>query len=200
MGTRGALVYVTGDRELIQYNHFDSYPSALGFKVGEFIQSMLGGELEQLAGLSEGYIEKVRELIQALEVVNQSDTPTPEQAAKHREFAQAVSTGDDWYAILRDCQGDPEATLRAGIIATAEPSWLADSLFCEWAYVMDFNEKKVEVYEGFNRGRPEGRYRHLHADGGSEYTPVSLVASFSFHEVNLPDKIAAVESEEEEVP
>jgi hypothetical protein len=62
-----------------------------------------------------------------------------------------------------------------------EIAFLSDSLFCEWAYIINFDDKLLEVYRGFNanqmaRGRFAYRIKHQY----SEYYGVKLVEAWSF--------------------
>ena len=56
--------------------------------------------------------------------------------------------------------------------------FLAASLFCEWAYIINVDTGKLEVYKGFNVD-PEapGRYAALKEEDG-DYRGVKLVAEF----------------------
>jgi hypothetical protein len=127
------------------YTHSDSYPDYLGKHVFEWA---LGADLEDA---------KAR--LKVLEDIDENEEPTPEQVERLKiaGFEQArVSTGADWYAWLRDCQGDPERTLNSGYIAN-NTEFGKDALFCEWAYVVDLDRKVVEVYSG-SGGPRAGRW------------------------------------------
>lgn len=89
-----------------------------------------------------------------------------------------------------------EATLDAGVMIDSA-GFLADSLFCEWAYVINLDDCVLEVYRGFqSEPHSKGRYAapsgcsvyYLPArDGCSVYHPVALVASLPLDD--LPKKI-----------
>lgn len=70
-----------------------------------------------------------------------------------------------------------------------------DSLFCEWAYVVDYDSNTFEVFEGYNKEFIEdGRFKS--SDFGlkkcDEFHPVKLLKSFKFNE--LPTNDCFIES------
>jgi hypothetical protein len=60
----------------------------------------------------------------------------------------------------------------------------ADSLFCEWAYVFDIDNMKLEVYKGFQtKPHTKGRFAATTAQrdssaSGETYYPVKLTKVF----------------------
>jgi hypothetical protein len=79
-----------------------------------------------------------------------------------------------------------------------------DSLFCEWAYVVDFDKNVFEVYEGFNKSPVDpGERFYFNGEMDKDYYPVRLRKSYSLD--NLPSIVDFVEeleprdSEEEPV-
>lgn len=63
-------------------------------------------------------------------------------------------------------------------------SVLGDSLFCEWAYIINLDTKKLEVYRGFNKDKnAEGRYAHLKNNGNSKYYGVKLIYEYDLNDL-----------------
>lgn len=56
-------------------------------------------------------------------------------------------------------------------------TFLYNSLFCEYAYIINLNTKKLEIYEGFNKNlNAKGRYANHYAyDDDHRYCGVALV-------------------------
>jgi hypothetical protein len=186
MSTRGIVGVRVDGQDKLAYNHSDSYPEGLGDDVVKALRVMLAKK-----GLA-----KIKELARAVRLVDeQKDKPTPSDIARFREFCNTGVGGQtetDWYCLLRDLQGDIEATLNAGVMLDAR-EFIKDSLFCEWAYVINLDDEVLEVYMGFQRKPPVGRYAAERAkkEGGEyeEYYPCTLVASFPF--AKLPRKVSA---------
>jgi hypothetical protein len=128
MGTSGLWGFRLNGVDRITYNHFDSYPSGLG--------------ADLLAWAREADFVKVREQVAHLRLVDQMGTPTPEERAEFAAFHQDVSTGEDWYSLLRSLQGDPALTLEAGVM-TDGTGWDG-----EWAYLFDLDTDTFEVHAG----------------------------------------------------
>lgn len=179
MGTRGAFGFRLNGQDKVAYSHYDSYPEHLGKVVAEFIAQTGDAELRAAA---EG-ITLVKTAGRPL--LSGPLRPSRADQAYYRSIADtSVDTGrlDNWYVLLRRAQGDPWAYTR-GITELEEYStkkgfyttpldqpvivrhmedssaFLADSLFCEWAYLINLDDGVLEVYRGFNKdaGAP-GRY------------------------------------------
>ena len=178
MGTRGAIGFRINGKDKIMYNHFDSYPSALGTDVVNFAKTILNND-------------SLRKKIEELRAIKKDEAPSPEiidKATKLDLIDLSVSTQslDDWYCVLRQAQGDLNKTLDIGIYEDNE-NFLLDSLFCEYAYIINFDEGEIpviEFYKGFNKNRDAaGRYAKL-SEQNTEYAGVRLVGKCSI--TNIP--------------
>lgn len=58
-------------------------------------------------------------------------------------------------------------------------SFAADSLFCEYAYVVDLDQRTFEVYKGYNQHPVEPEERFANMEGKDEYYPVKHLTTFS---------------------
>jgi hypothetical protein len=139
--------------------------------------------------------------------VDEDSTPTPEDVkrlGKHADPSVGSQSLTDWYVLLRNTQGNPAAVLEAGMMTDGE-DFLQDSLFCEWAYVMNLDTLTLEIYKGFQtKPHTRGRYAqipvalaHRLSRGGSRadttYYPVALTAKIPFEEV--PIKLSSILSD-----
>jgi hypothetical protein len=91
-----------------------------------------------------------------------------------------VENDESNYSELRSLQGDLDGYSEVGKMIDSE-SFLGDSLFCEWAYIINTNTKKLEIYKGFQTSKPKGRYRDIEPYG--DYYGVSLIKSIPLEDV-----------------
>lgn len=166
------------------YNHWDSYPSGLGITISSWIEDRNFD------------LEKARNESRRLEAVNENEKPTSEQIDKLMQYANLNVSDrslEDWYALLRETQGDPQATLDSGFYIDGI-NFATDSLFCEWGYVIDLDEEALEIYKGFNNeGEVEGRFSDFKPAPedveretqifGHYYRPIRLVRVIPFSEL-----------------
>lgn len=171
MGARGAYGFRIDGADKITYNHFDSYPEALGLDMAKYVKNHTDAELTEAA----------RRLI----AIEPDSKATPEQIEKYKQFADAsVSSGNlsEWYVLLRGAQRNPEAWHQGLDHFSSDGEFMADSLFCEFAYVVNLDEGTLEYYRGFNKDpKAHGRYaalqRELSSERVNEYFGVRLVES-----------------------
>lgn len=144
MGTSGLMAFVVDGNAKCGYVHFDSYPSGLGADVLEWLHEALNEQTGKA-------LTQARNLV----VVGDETTPTAEQIEALKQYANTnVSSRqlDEWYVLLRECQGDPAKTLEAGFmygVTMIEPYRLGCGH--EYTYVVDF-DKRTFTASG---------YRHL---------------------------------------
>ena len=194
MSTRGAWGYVKDGVAKMTYNHSDSYPEGLGEDILKHAHWVAANA------------EYADRAIRDLRLVDESSAPTQEDIEQLRPWTN-LNVGEqatsDWYCLLRETQGDPEATLAAGVMSDGRP-FLADSLFCEWAYLVDMDAGVFEVYRGFQKSpHTEGRFCGLPLQdyhSGDQYYPVRRIASWPLD--SLPANLGSLSGadDEDEVP
>lgn len=149
MSTRGAIGFRINEVDKVAYNHSDSYPSWLGKKVLKFV--------------ADNTIEELRIAAARIEFINDKVPPTKAQQAECANFFDGnVDDGkrSNWYCLLRKAQGDLNAFTKKRLRYMNDNSaFLSDSLFCEWAYIINLDSLKLEVYRGFNK-KPTGAGRY----------------------------------------
>lgn len=137
MGTRHLTCVVKdGDYKVAQYGQWDGYYSGQGICILNFLRDKLDRE-KFLANLAltfqpdDGQIETMDATLKA--------------AGKSiRQLYPSMSrdTGGDILELIQE-SSEP-LPLRLDV------DFAADSLFCEYAYVVDFDKNTFEVFEGFN--------------------------------------------------
>lgn len=185
MGTRGATGVRICGVDKISYNHFDSYPDGLGDKMVADIRRLL----------RDPGLDGMRKLATEMRLVNgEAEKPTPADVAKLKRFTDlgvSRQSEDDWYCLTRRAHGRLADTLKSGIMIDAA-SFMADSLFCEYAYVVNLDDVAFEVYRGFQKEpHTKGRYAAMpirdevgrKARCSTVYYPVALVGSFDLADI-----------------
>lgn len=167
MGTRNlTCVYLNGEYKVAQYGQWDGYPDGVGITILDTLRntSLLG--LKQAVSECHFATEEEKEHIQSL--------------------------GTDWInhypQMSRDVGGEilNQIMINNVRVLHNKLEFAKDSLFCEWAYVVDFDSEKFEVYDGFNQ-EPLTESDRFYFGGHMEdngYYPVKKVAEFDLN--NLP--------------
>lgn len=163
MSTRGIYGFRLNGEDKFVYNHSDSYPDYLGRKMTNDLAAIL----------REKGIAWLKEKVVALRLVDDDGEPT--------EVPPNLQAKKDWYTTLRDCQGDIVKTLEAGV-ACESNSFIYDSLFCEWGYVVNLDAETLEIYKGYQKkSHGKGRYSEKR---DAEYWGCALVKEIPFAELD----------------
>lgn len=179
MGTRGCYGFHLGKIDKVTYNHMDSYPTWLGVNVMSFINETPDIEMKEVAS--------------CIELVDEDSKPTPKQIKAYKGYANTdVSTKSlkDWYCLLRETQGDLTPYKNGLTHMIDSHDFLKDSLFCEWAYIINVDTGELEIYRGFNTRKyvkGGGRYARFTLDDnpqrGKRYYGVTLLATLGLSEI-----------------
>lgn len=173
MGTRNlTCVVLGGEYKIAQYGQWDGYPSGQGSTILEFL----------LTADRPAFVEKVRAA-----KFHDADSIRALNEQIERDGLQNTWTAK-WPWLSRDAGGKILAIVdqhEPGIQLKNDIEFAADSLFCEFAYVVDFDKGTFEVFKGFNQDPlAEGeRFAFLgdksdQAHRDTEYTPVKHLHTF----------------------
>lgn len=167
MGTRGAIGFRLDGEDKITYNHFDSYPGGLGSTI-----------LTEICGKKDW--NKVKENVRRIVLVTNDTPPTDAEIAANAKWADlgvSEQSFEDWYCLLREAQGTLEPYMTGELpLMFDSTSFVLDSLFCEYAYIINLDDGVLEFYKGFNSDpNAPGRYASLQRERKGEYFGVALV-------------------------
>jgi len=188
MGTRGAFGFRRYGIDKVTYNHWDSYPECLGEKMARFCVE----HKAELASICDSII-----LVAA-------DSEPSFEAIAWAKLAGCINTEvsyrteKDWYCLLRELQGGLH---KAPALVTATGKYymidnhefLKDSLFCEYAYIINLDTNRLEYWVGFQEVPQEGnRYgtQPVPDHDFSKYYPCKLAAEFPLDGLDV-DKCVA---------
>jgi hypothetical protein len=186
MSTRGTFGVRIDGNDKLMYNHSDSYPEGLGVEMLETTRQLL----------KENGKDWLKEKAKALRMVNtNTEVPTEEDIERLKPYTDlhvSERSTKDWYCLMRNMQGDLKTLLEVGI-GSDGAGFIRNSLFCEWGYIVNLDDNKLEVYKGFQRKpHDKGRYGRIEptndyrTSSGNVYCPCALYAEFDLD--NLPTR------------
>jgi hypothetical protein len=186
MGTRHLIaVQKNNEYKVAQYGQWDGYLSGQGDSILNFFNQ---NDLEEFRAKVDncffGTHDQINEVYAPYTTGDGWMTMEQSNAFKKSEFAYlSRDTGSDILDVILNSNGP--------LMLVDEIDFANDSLFCEYAYVIDLDKDILEVYQGFNTDPlPEGaRFTsdelYNSEVGDNSYYPVKLVASFPLS--NLPE-------------
>lgn len=189
MGTRGLYGIRKNGIDKATYNHWDSYPEALGKDIVKFCKN--------------NGIEKLDKFFNLIELVDSESNPTDEQivecmSAGYVDISVSEQSIDDWYCLLRGLQGNFKAYQKfidnnARVYMKDDITFIEDSLFCEYAYIINLDDNVLEFYKGFQQepqnGNRYGTESTYEGHDGTKYYPCKLIKTFPLGELNDVDAI-----------
>ncbi|BCP56292.1 hypothetical protein K32_49090 [Kaistia sp. 32K] len=197
MGTRNlTCVVLGGEYKVAQYGQWDGYPSGQGLTALRFLRGMDKPQFtEKVAAIS--YL--TQEQCDAINAELRDDSGLMGEGKKYGHLSR--DRGADILNIIS--QADT-----GGISLLDSLTFAADSLFCEFAYVIDLDKGTFEVFRGFNQeplaegerfaflaGKADQQHR------GEKYTPIKHWHTFQLDALPTEEEFLAIlepkEDEEE---
>lgn len=191
MGTRNlTAVYVGGEYKIAQYGQWDGYPEGQGMTCLNFAKKFLAKKIDR-----EAFADKVR-----------ACSWITEEECEHRNAKIRSGEVKNWPKVWPELSRDTGAEIlemvarsENGLMLKNDIDFAADSLFCEWAWVIDLDAGTFEGYRGFNQTHeltPDDRFYFLVEKQARGYNAITLAAKWSLDE--LPENDAFLEAFKEE--
>lgn len=183
MGTRNlTAAVIDGEYKIAQYGQWDGYPSGQGATIINFLHDMK----------KEGFLNEFKDKLRQCRWITPEEIRStwiefghdPDKGGGFVSFEIANDRGNRYPHLDRDAGAgilSLVAQSESGLALNNSIEFAADSLFCEYAYVLDFDKDTLEVYRGFNQSPlDEGeRFHGMKTGEDSKYCPVRLLKSFS---------------------
>lgn len=179
MGTRNLeVVIMNGEVRVGQYCQWDGFPDSQGMTALHFLRDKMN---------KEQFIQKIKQssFVTEEEYKNMwiSCGANPDSDLVDYDVSKRFSEKYPW--LHRDCGAKIFEIIQeheSGIKLQNTVDFAANSLFCEWAYVVDLDKNTFEVYQGFNKSplTENDRFYFLQKTD-SQYYPVKMIKSYSLN-------------------
>jgi hypothetical protein len=187
MGTRHLVCVADGgEYKVAQYGQFDGYPDGVGLHILRFVRwednlKQLKEGLKYLRWATEEDYQRVKKEC-GLDDTGWMNMDQAEVFGKHfPELARETSS-----EILEMIVENAMRQRPKQIAIQDSIDFAGDSLFCEWAYVIDFDKGTLEVYKGFNQDPEAYRGQRFEnaplnewkSHSGNNYYPIVLAKTY----------------------
>jgi hypothetical protein len=178
MGTRNLTVLVSeGEIKIAQYGQWDGYPDYMGINILKFLREfdveIMKKQVKNVIFVDENKQKEIDLYLK--EIGSTNGYLNNEQSDLYNEKYKFLnrSIGSDILEMVYDEEYNKPMLLNNSI------TFSGDSLFCEWAYVIDLDKNLFEVYEGFNKNELNENDRFFkYTIENEEYHPIKLKKEF----------------------
>jgi len=195
MGTRNlTIAKKNGEIKFAKYCQWDGYPTGVGTDILNALKTIGVDRVKEIVDRVKVMTDKDIEYINSFDkIVNVKKggytTDEPEWKVKF-PWASRDSNGGDLLNYLNNTDDT--------LVVKNYEEFAADSLFCEWCYVIDFDSNTFEVYEGFNKEplADTERFYYLQDKSNDGYYPVRLKKAYQLND--LPENLNELEPDDED--
>lgn len=179
MGTRGIYGLRKNKKDKMTYNHYDSYPEGLGNTILDYIKQHTNKEMNILYDR----LELVDQSLKFDELSDEQQKNISDMYFKENNNQQKDLSKYDMYSLLHSFQGELNKYDDYDKInfMTDDASFIKDSLFCEWGYIINLDKNVLEVWEGFQK-KPQKNNRYGTKDNNGYY-PCKKIKEFKFKDI-----------------
>ena len=183
MSTSGLWGFRRNGEDLLTYNYANSYPECLGKNICSFIKAMSDSDMEKLVLILKPVSESTPATSEDIQLCKQ---------LKISDFTIGDKKETDYYCLLRKTQGDfefyeelvknPPSSMQGKMLPFIQNgTFILDSLYCEFAYILNLDTKHLEFWVGFQKEPdPKNRYGATKFDG---YYPCKKFEEFAFEKI-----------------
>ena len=201
MGTRNlTIVTSNGKTKVAQYGQWDGYPGGQGLTALSTLKRIIhNGQLGQFKAKIDNmqWLDK-----EGAEKIEKDENWTVNYPYLSRDCGAQILEAIHFGTMQVHAGIGEKKEVTVNVIGLSDQyEFAADSLFCEWAYVIDLDKGTFEVYEGFNKTplTETDRFYPLQVANKEqgEYYPIKLLASFDINNLPSEPDFLAIEKEEE---
>ena len=194
MGTRNlTMVYFNGEYKIAQYGQWDGHINYTGVEILNFLKKYnIEYFKEKLNNCTLINKEKYNSLWREFGVDLEKNSLV--EIEKMEQFTvkyPSLSRDTGWAILEKIIESDADNP----VLLQKDVEFAVDSLFCEYAYVIDLDKNTCEIYTGFNQKRlaESDRFFFLQKESDNKYYPIKLLKSYSLAELPTKDELIALE-------
>lgn len=195
MGTRNLTMVIDrqGTIKVAQYGQWDGYPSGNGVEILAFAKDKnnlekLEKRLEEVEFVTPNCC--VKSFIEGYNKRAEENCRTENDKYFYERFISRDVGADILKNIITEDYVDMPNELKGTIWLEDETDFGKDSIFCEWAYCINFQTNKLECFDGFNKSKknqhPRFAIKKPQEGSTGYYYGIRLLKEYDLD--NLPDK------------
>ena len=175
MGTRNLTIVISDNKtKIAQYGQWDGYPGGQGLTALNFLRA--------------ADLEDFKSKLSKISFFNSdiSEKQWEQRPYLSRDLGAKILNAVMYGNFEQSDYPHPNKIINCNVDKLVDSyDFNEDSLFCEWAYVIDLDENVFEVYRGFNQNPLNKNERfYKKSPNTSGYYPIKLLKSYNLD--NLP--------------